>query len=276
MRSGWKVAAFLSADRLATEVLLGALPYLPISLMKPWPELEWLLAVSTLVLTALFLRLEGRPLSSIGLRPDLRWGLEFGAGTLAGILLIVLTALVVRGFGGFHWEGSSGGVASLASGASMYLAVAFREELGFRGYAFQRLVDGLGPWLALSLMSLAFAWIHWGNPGMQGSVMAWATLNIALAGAVLGLAYLKTRSLALPIGLHLGWNWAQGSLLGFGVSGTFAHGFLTPVFHNRPEWLTGGAFGLEASLPCTVVCVLTILALACWKGLDKEGSAQTP
>jgi hypothetical protein len=94
-----------------------------------------------------------------------------------------------------------------------------------------------------------------------------------LAAILLGLCYLRTRSLALPIGLHLGWNWAQGSLLGFGVSGTTeVQGLWRPVFHGRPEWLTGGAFGLEASLPCALVCGLAIFLLGRWKGLSGDAS----
>jgi membrane protease YdiL (CAAX protease family) len=92
-------------------------------------------------------------------------------------------------------------------------------------------------------------------------------LTIGLSAILFGFCYLRTRSLALPIGLHLGWNWAQGSLLGFGVSGTTdTKGLWTPVFHGRPEWLTGGAFGLEASLPCAFVCGVAIWLVWHWKG----------
>ncbi len=115
------------------------------------------------------------------------------------------------------------------------------------------------------MLAVFFALGHWGNPGMQGATKVWASLNIGLAAIMLGLAYLKTRSLALPIGLHLGWNWAQGTLLGFGVSGNAEVGFLRPVFHGQPEWLTGGAFGLEASLPAILVLVAFILYLSRWK-----------
>jgi hypothetical protein len=118
--------------------------------------------------------------------------------------------------------------------------------------------------------------MHWGNPGMHGATKIWATVNIALAAVLLGLCYLRTRSLALPIGVHLGWNWAQGSLLGFGVSGTTdIKGLWTPVFHSKPEWLTGGAFGLEASLVCTLVCGVAILGLWRWKGLAPSADAST-
>jgi hypothetical protein len=136
-----------------------------------------------------------------------------------------------------------------------------------RGYPFQRLVEGAGPWVGQLVFAALFALMHWGNPGMHGATRAWATVNIALAALLLGFCYLRTRSLALPIGVHLGWNWAQGSLLGFGVSGTTdIKGAWMPVFHGRPEWLTGGAFGLEASAICTLVCGAAVFGLWRWRG----------
>jgi len=145
----------------------------------------------------------------------------------------------------------------------------FGGEVGVHARAIpvQRLLEGAGPWTAQGAFAALFALLHWGNPGMHGSTRAWATLTIGLSAILLGLCYLRTRSLALPIGLHLGWNWAQGSLLGFGVSGTTdTRGLWTPVFRDRPEWLTGGAFGLEASLPCALVCGLAIWVVWRWKG----------
>ena len=211
---------------------------------------------------------ERRPFTSIGLVPGRRWLLECLAGSAMGFLLMVVTALIIHARGGFHWVRNPAiGMSQLAGAAWLYLAVAFNEEILSRGYAFQRLVQGIGPWGGQIIFALLFAYMHWGNPGMHGATKAWATLNIGLAALLLGLAYLRTGSLALAIGIHLGWNWTQGSLLGFGVSGTTGTpGFWTPVFQGRPVWLTGGAFGLEASLPCALVCGAAILALALWKG----------
>lgn len=221
------------------------------------------------------LRMQRKPFSSLGLRPNWRWMKELALGTAFGMGLMGLCALVILAFGGFHWMATPNvHFKDLVEGFWLYLAVAFFEELYFRGYIFQRLVDGLGEWPALVLVSIWFAHAHWDNPGMSGATRLWATVNIGLAGLLLGLCYLRTRSLALPIGLHLGWNWAQGSLLGFGVSGTTdAPGLLTPVFHGRPEWLTGGAFGLEASLPCALLCLAAVLALALWR---RHGRVEEP
>jgi hypothetical protein len=193
-------------------------------------------------------------------------------GTCGGILLILLTALLVRGLGGFHWERAANiGARPLLTAALMYLGVAFNEELLSRGFPFQRLVEGAGLWVGQLVFAALFALMHWGNPGMHGATRAWATVNIALAALLLGFCYLRTRSLALPIGVHLGWNWAQGSLLGFGVSGTTeVKGAWMPVFHGRPDWLTGGAFGLEGSVICTLVCGAAVFGLWRWRGRGRE------
>ena len=95
---------------------------------------------------------------------------------------------------------------------------------------------------------MAFAAAHWGNPGMDGGTMVAAIVDTALGAILLGLAWLRTGRLALPIGIHLGWNWTQGTLLGFDVSGLAQAGWLRPHLLDKPQWLTGGAFGPEASV----------------------------
>ncbi len=267
VRSGWKVLGFF--------VLMMALgvPVFLIAKVLHAPRLGmgsgvWISAAIAALASFICVRLEKRSFQDLGLHPGGRWLTEFLAGTLGGILLILVTALLVRGLDGFHWErASSAGVRPLLITALAFLGVGFNEELVSRGYPFQRLVEGAGTWVGQLVFAAMFALMHWGNPGMSGATKAWATLNIGLAAILLGFCYLRTKSLALPIGVHLGWNWAQGSLLGFGVSGTTdIKGFWSPVFHGKPEWLTGGAFGLEASLPCALVCGALILLLWRWKG----------
>ncbi len=264
LRSGWKVFGFF-----LLLMALGATVAFGMRALGLQRGLGVWTAAALVALASWFcVRLEGRAFTSLGLFPGWRWLLECLAGTLGGILLILITALLVRGIDGFHWERAAGiGTGQLLTPAWMLLGVALNEELLARGYPFQRLVEGAGPWVGQLVLAGVFALGHWGNPGMHGATRAWATLNIALAAILLGFCYLRTRSLALPIGVHLGWNWAQGSLLGFGVSGTTdIKGIWTPVFHGKPEWLTGGTFGLEASLPCTLVCGAAILLLWRWRG----------
>ncbi|GLH73215.1 hypothetical protein GETHLI_17170 [Geothrix limicola] len=268
VRSGWKVLGFIALF-MAMGIGLGMIAK---AFHAPRPSntlLVWINAIVMALASLICVRLEKRAFRDLGFRLGSRWFREFGLGALLGLLLMVVTALVVKGFGGFHWEQAAAiGARQMLAAALLFLGVAFNEEIMSRGYPFQRLVEGAGPWVGQLVFAALFAFLHWGNPGMHGATKAWATLNIGLAAILLGFCYLRTKSLALPIGLHLGWNWAQGSLLGFGVSGTTdVKGLWTPVFHGKPEWLTGGAFGLEASLPCALVCGLAIFVLWRWRGV---------
>jgi membrane protease YdiL (CAAX protease family) len=140
----------------------------------------------------------------------------------------------------------------------LFAGVAAAEELLFRAFVFQRLISGLGQWPAQLIIAAFFLLTHLNNPGMTGTVKVIASINIFLASILLGVAFIRTRSLAMPLGLHWMANWVQGSILGFGVSGTEQLGLLNPVFGNAPIWLTGGQFGLEASLP-GLICVVIML-----------------
>jgi hypothetical protein len=267
VRSGWKALGFL-----VLFLAMGAVASLVATLLNA-PEFSatWLVWISAGLATfasLICVRLEKRSFRDLGFHLDPRWLTEFGAGVMVGLLLILGTALIIKSLDGFHWERAGTiGPRQMLAGATMFLGVAIGEEIVSRGFPFQRLVEESGPWAGQLVLATFFALMHWRNPGMHGATKAWATLNIGLAAILLGFCYLRTRSLAMPIGLHLGWNWAQGSLLGFGVSGTTeVKGAWMPVFHGKPEWLTGGAFGLEASLPCALVCGIAILAMWRWRG----------
>jgi membrane protease YdiL (CAAX protease family) len=211
VRSGWKAAGYflvLAVIVLLVNVLAKGLvrvygPAVKAAISKVGPVLPALMALGA---SALCLHLERRPLASIGLRFDRRWLGEFALGTAGGVALLVAVALAIRATGAFHWERNAAwGAGQLLRGAWIYLWAASVEELVFRGYPFQRLLQGgLGPNLTLALFALFFGVAHWGNPGLAGTAKVWATLNIALAAVLLGLAWLRTGSLALPIGLHLG------------------------------------------------------------------------
>lgn len=266
VRNGWKVLLFFPAYTLGIYLLV-----LPLLRLKPIPDAEWpeLVAATAaaLMVSAIFLAIERRPFTSLGFRLNRAWAAHFALGTAGGMALMTATAFTIHALDGFHWVSTPLSLRSLLEGVGLYLLVALHEETVFRGYPFQRLIEGTRPWIAQAVFALLFAYVHWDNPGMTGGTRVWATLNIGLAALLLGLCYLKTHSLAAPIGLHLGWNWAQGSLLGFGVSGTTSTpGLWTPVFHGQPDWLTGGSFGLEASLPCALLCSGAIVLLALWKG----------
>jgi len=266
LRNGWWILLFLAV------FLASQWVYHPVSraLQQVGADKEWLspLPVAFLLLvTWLCMRLRRQPLSDVGLRMDATWlrhglfGIAFGAAEMLVVAALILLA------GGVRFElDPARGFAALAHGVWFFAWVAVLEELLFRGFVFQRLVDGLGAPAALLLTASLFAIAHWGNPGMEGSTLVSATIDNGLGAILLGLAWLRTGSLALPIGIHFGWNWTQGALLGFDVSGLAQSGWLLPHLLAKPQWLTGGAFGPEASIFAVIVDATAVLLLWRWKG----------
>ncbi|MDQ3511359.1 MAG: CPBP family intramembrane metalloprotease, partial [Pseudomonadota bacterium] len=195
------------------------------------------------------------------------WMREVLCGAALGTILILLVTGLIAAIGGVRFSvDPARSLDALAMGAWVFAWVVLLEELLFRGFVFQRMVDGIGAWPAVVAMAIMFALAHWGNPGMDGATVVWATIDTALGATLLGLAYLRTRRLALPIGIHFGWNWAQGSLLGFDVSGLDQAGWLLPEMLGKPQWLTGGAFGPEASIFAVLVDATAVLLMWRWKG----------
>ncbi len=126
----------------------------------------------------------------------------------------------------------------------------------FRGLALQALQERWGTRVALTVTALLFGLLHLANPGAT----VWSSLAIAVeAGVLLGAAFLWRRSLWFVIGLHFTWN-ATEALLGIPVSGHTSEGVLT-THVSGPEWLTGGGFGLEASVVPVVLSVLIATAM---------------
>lgn len=143
----------------------------------------------------------------------------------------------------------------IASGAVFILGAAAEEAL-FRGYPLQTLLRSWPAWAAALPSSVAFACVHLGNPNVA---RGWTLVNTALAGVWLAVAYIKTRSLWFPLGVHWAWNWMMGAVLGLPVSGITA---LTPqpllrAGQSGPEWLTGGLYGIEGGAACTLALIIS-------------------
>ena len=274
LRNGWWILAFI-ALLLASRLLYTPVSHALQQLGVPKDGLEPLRLGFLLLVTWICVRLRREPLSSIGFVLDRRWARELGVGTFFGLATALLAVVMIWGVGGVRLElDPARSLATLAHGAYVFAFVALFEETLFRGFVFQRLVAGTGPWFASIAMGLLFATGHWDNPGMQGATLAWATIELFLGAVLLGLAYLRTRSLAMPIGIHLGWNWTLGQLFGFDVSGFGQAGWFHPLLQDRPEWVTGGPFGPEASIFAVVVDVLLIVVLWKWKGAFARQAAR--
>ena len=270
LRNGWWILIFIAV------FLASQLVYHPVSkwlqnIGADHSSLSPLPVVFLLVVTWICMRLRRQPLSAVGLSLDAKWLRLALYGTAFGSVQMVAVTALIYAAGGISFSlDPAHGLAALAYGAWVFAWVALLEELLFRGFVFQRLVDGIGAPTALLLMAALFAIAHWGNPGMEGTTEFWASIDTALGGILLGLAYLRTGSLALPIGIHFGWNWIQGSWLGFDVSGLQQAGWLLPQLLDKPQWLSGGAFGPEASVFAVVVDAMAVLLLWRWKGVARD------
>lgn len=254
LRNGWWILLFFFglASLLVPTLLIAQQHEMDVSI-------SWQ-ATIILIVSILCQLLRQKPLAELLGNFDVCWLKELFLGILLGSALMLIPAFILGIFGWVDWRWSPMDLSVLASSASLFAGVAVAEELLFRGFVFQRLISGLGMWPAQLITAAFFLLSHVNNPGMTGSTKVMAGINIFLASIMFGLAFVRTKSLAMPLGLHWMANWVQGAILGLAVSGSEQSGLLKPVFGNAPVWLTGGQFGLEASLP-GLLCVLIILLM---------------
>lgn len=198
-------------------------------------------------------------LRTAGALPPLLIGL--GAGFI--VFSVVVAIAAAMGVYRITGEGDLNGFLSALVAAAIFPAIS--EEMLFRGVLFRWLEEFGGSWVALLLTSAFFGAAHLSNPNAS-----WiAAVGIAFeAGVMLGGAYMLTRSLWLPMGIHAAWNFTQGEIYDIPVSGTDVHGVVTARLCCNPL-LTGAGFGLEASIIAIVVATLFglwLLAMAIRKG----------
>jgi membrane protease YdiL (CAAX protease family) len=213
-----------------------------------------LLAAVILLAYRAYVRLiERRTLSELS-RP--RFARELLVGMLLGALLFSLTIGIIAALGAYQVNGTNGWYATLAV-VPGYILAAVLEEVVIRGVVFRILQLWLGSWIALALSAILFGLLHFFNPG---ATLLSAIAIMLEAGILLGAAYMLTRRLWLCMGLHFAWNFTQGGIFSASVSGGVTHGLLNATLAG-PVWLTGGAFGPEASVVAVVVCVVAGLLL---------------
>ncbi len=174
---------------------------------------------------------------------------ELGAGMLLGALLLALTIGVLAVLGVYQVTGSNGWAPVIATVPAFILA-AVLEEVVMRGIVFRILEQWLGSWIALACSAALFGLLHLLNPG---ATLLNAGAVMLEAGVMLAAAYMLTRRLWLCIGIHFAWNFTQGGIFSAAVSGGVTTGLLQARFVG-PQWLTGGAFGAEASVVAVVLC----------------------
>jgi len=275
LRTGWRLLVFSALAMVlqtAIVLLIGlfidrrALIQSPLASSDPIALLSNGLGIVVATIPVYGARgwLDRRSFVSLGLSLEGPWIMYILGGALLGVALqagIFLTELALGwlAIDQVGWRGRGSPLVGLMIMVLVFLAVAWNEELIVRGYLFQNLESGLGTTPAVVISSVIFGFLHIFND--NSSVIA--SLGVAFAGVLLAVAYLVTRSLWLPIGIHFGWNFGEGPLFGFPVSGIDAGGL---VSHRviGPESITGGAFGPEAGLVSIVAELVGIALLWLW------------
>jgi membrane protease YdiL (CAAX protease family) len=219
VRAGWKVAGFFAlclASVMGAAVLAGMFaPAWASRGGQPWPVVG-LASMFILASTLVCLRLEGRRLSRLALLPGRAQFAYLVVGLVMGVALVGVLAWALMLDGVLYWQPNGGFTAELlASGTAYFVFAVLVEELAFRGYALRRLAEGVGRKAAVVILALGFGGYHLLGLGSNlsvksgGAELVWVAAGPAVGAVVFGVAALRTGSIALPLGLHLGWNWAQ-------------------------------------------------------------------
>ncbi|RUL73130.1 CPBP family intramembrane glutamic endopeptidase [Dyella choica] len=205
------------------------------------------LSATVIAYLALVCLIERRSPSELSLRAFPAYGL---AGLLSGFLIFSTVVGVLWLCGSYHVLGINAHVDWLSGVLIAGAGAGIGEEIAMRGVLFRIAEEGLGTWWALAISAVFFGVAHIFNP----SATPWSSLAIAIeAGILLALVFHVTRTLWACIGLHAAWNITQGTIYGIPVSGTDAKGWLLSS-RTGPDWLSGGAFGAEASVVALLVC----------------------
>jgi membrane protease YdiL (CAAX protease family) len=259
LRSGWKFAIYVAfflliwvATGVALSMLIArasdeflqnqlvALALNEIALFVP--------AVAAMLLAVRFV--DHRPLSTFGIGFLPKWREHLGLGLViaAGMLGVLIGGCYLLGYVRIHWTAGQVPATTLLATFVLLLVAALNEELVFRGFPLQVLIEGMGEWPAIIAMSALFGAMHIGNP--NSSILG--TVNTLVAGILLSLAYVRTRSLWFPYAIHIGWNLGLGFVFGFPLSGIDIASLWTTGTAGS-ETILGGDYGPEGGLLATFI-----------------------
>lgn len=297
MRALWRLilqAVIFIAGMFLASTLLGLVVVLSLVVSGHWPtSQQTILSMSNQPLMRIFSSLgtllamllsywvaarwiDRRPFKDFGFHFSPRWWADFGFGLFLGAVMMLLIFLVEKAAGWITVTGTFGGMSTnprfweyMLAGLISFICVGIYEEMFSRGYQLRNLAEGLNlRWLnpraalllAYLLSSSVFGMLHLGNPNAS----AISTIDLVVAGLFLGLGYMLTGDLAISIGLHITWNFFEGNVFGFAVSGTTGNLSLINIQQGGPDLWTGGAFGPEAGLTCLLVMVVGCLLTFLW------------
>ncbi|HKZ03583.1 MAG TPA: CPBP family intramembrane glutamic endopeptidase [Pyrinomonadaceae bacterium] len=268
LRSGWRLSLF-ALVYIVLQLIIGSISFLTVNHsglgLPPGGYFENAIFRLVLLSSALLAGyictrfLEGLPWLAIGLTLHRNWMKHFLLGSLIGAGALAFAAAIATAGGGLSFSLVRTSAIllvfrALISAAALFILAALAEEALFRGYPLQTLTRARLAWLGVLLTSIPFAAVHLRNPNV---VQGFTFLNTALAGVWFAVAYLRTRSLWFPLGLHWAWNWTLDSILGLPVSGMkISPQSLLTGLDLGPSWLTGGSYGIEGGVAGTIALVV--------------------
>ena len=196
--------------------------------------------IMVIALTVIFRRfIDRRSVKSMGFHWSPYQANAF-TGFNLGITLLGTATLLLYATGNLVWEKAHVNPGDLTKGFILMALIALIEEIVFRAYILNNLLESLQKWVALGVSAAMFTLAHGSNPGISTVAIS----NLFLAGALLGINYIYTRNIWFAVFFHFSWNFIQGPVLGYTVSGLPLQGILQPEIKG-PWWVTGGSFGLD-------------------------------
>jgi membrane protease YdiL (CAAX protease family) len=252
LRAGWRLliqTLLMLVFGIIFGTIASLLGLLDGSLNSIWGQiLNFFIVTGSVYVARLWL--DKRSFESLGLKLDGRTLLDILAGIgitfiQMGFIYVLMLALGWLTFEGFAWEFDpiNTVITNVLIFFVVFIFVGWNEELLSRGYHLQTIASGINLFWGVIISSAIFGLLHLGNPNATWVSAA----GIFFAGVYLAYGYIRTKQLWLPIGLHIGWNFFEGVVFGFPVSGLDTYA-LTRITVQGPEIWTGGAFGPEAGL----------------------------
>jgi membrane protease YdiL (CAAX protease family) len=275
LRAGWRIVAFLAIFyAIALPVLFGLRALLDFS--RSSPLIIVIIAASATLAVYIARRwIDKRSLASLGLRQSTRGAADAVFGfLLSGIMAgTVFSAMLASGFiENVQVTAINGSMARVLAGSLLVMAlVGFWEELVFRGYILQNMVEGTGMKTAIIISCLVYGLVHSANP--NASLLS--TTIIILFGYLRIYGYLSTGQLWLSIGMHTGWNFFQATVFGFSASGHAEARTLLTHDSISADWLSGGDFGPEASVLTIPVVLIALAVMRLWSRSRNAGESAT-
>jgi len=263
----WKWLLCLIGGLVLFFVLYGLAEWAIPAITNEWLRMVVCLGIGSIALFiyAVWTNLtEHRPITELDLN---RIWKDQALGLLLGVLYFGAVVGLMALAGSYTITSARFNLMPQLTAFMLFYVVAVFEEIIFRGVIFRLIDDRWNTALALIISAVLFGALHYWNPGAS----LWSSCAIAIeAGLLLGAAYKHFGTLWLPIGIHWAWNYVQGNVLGFAVSGVQTSDKIFSPIITGSDWITGGAFGAEASVPAVGVGLLLTIVLLAGRKRDRR------